>query len=178
MRRARLAALALWALCACASDRDEAERAVRAYNQAAIVAYRTRDFAQLREVATEKEWGRVVVLVDLKTASGLVLEPELQSLAVTEASRAGPDAMKAVTRERWRYWDRPLQPGRPSGPTFVAEMTLEYDLVRQQGRWRAASVRTLTNEYLEPKGFSPQARHGHGEGASGGAAPAAPAQPK
>jgi hypothetical protein len=117
-------------------------------------------------VATEKEWGRVVVLADLKTAGGLVLESELQALEVTNASRPRPDQLKAATRERWRYWDRPLQPGKQPGPTFVADMTLEYDFVREQGRWKLASARTLSSEYLEPRGWKPQT--GHGRGGDGG----------
>ncbi len=163
-----MAAIALAAaLAGCGSERREAEQAVRAYNQASILAYRTRDFAPLREVATEKEWGRVVVLVDLKTANGLVLESELQSLEVTSAARPGPGMLKAATRERWRYWDRPLQPGKQPGPIFVADMTLDYDFVREQGRWKLASARTLASEYLEPRGWKTQA--GHGRGGDGGA---------
>ncbi len=156
-----LAAVALSAFAAgCSSDGREAERAVRGYNEAAILAYRTRDLSRLREVATEKEWGKVVVLVDLKTANGLVLESELLSLEVTRTARPSPDLLHVATRERWRYHDRPLRPGRPPGDVFVADMTLEYELVREDGRWKLDSARTLSNEYLEPKGFRPQPGHG------------------
>jgi hypothetical protein len=152
----------------CSSDRREAERAVRDYNEAAILAYRTRDFSRLREVATEREWGKVVVLVDLKTANGLVLESELESLEMSHAAKPSLDHLKVETRERWRYHDRPLQPGRPPGTVFVADMRLEYDFVREDGRWKLDSARTLSNEYLEPKGFRPEAPHGeaqpHGQG--------------
>lgn len=147
----------------CSTDRREAERAVRAYNEAAVLAYRTRDLVPLREVATEKEWGKVVVLVDLKTASGLVLESELEALEVTGSEKPSPDRLKIVTRERWRYHDRPLQPGRPPGTVFVAQMTLEYDFVREDGRWKVDAARTLSNQYLEPKGFQPEAPHGGGQ---------------
>ncbi len=174
MSPARGAAIGLVAaLCACSSERREAERAVRAYNKAAILAYRTRDFGPLREVAIEKEWGKVVVLVDLKTANGLVLESELESLEVIEASRPGPEALRATTRERWRYWDRPLRPGREPGPTFVADTRLEYEFVRERGMWKLASARTLANEYLEPKGWKPGASHGDGGGAADGGPPPA-----
>lgn len=148
------------AVAGCNADRREAERAVRRYNDAAILAYRTRDFAPLREAATEKEWGKVVVLVDLKTAAGLVLESELEELEVTRAEKPSPDLLKVATRERWRYHDRPLRPGRPPGAVFVANMALEYDFVRQDGRWKLEAARTLSNEYLEPKGFRPAAPHG------------------
>lgn len=158
-------AVALAVALGCGSDRRDAERAVRAYNDAAILAYRTRDFAPLHEAATQEEWGRVVVLVDLKTASRLVLESELQSLELTKVERTAADAMLVGTRERWRYHDRPLDPGRPRGPEFVADMALEYRFVRQDGRWKMDSARTLSSEYLEPKGF--KLDQGGGEAAGG-----------
>ena len=157
MSRARpvVALAAAAALFGCRSDRAEAERAVRAYNEAAILAYRTRDFGPLREVATEGEWGRVVVLVDLKSAARLVLESELQKLEITEVEKTGPDAMRVRARERWRYHDRPLDPGRPSGTQFVVDMVLEYRFVREAGRWKLDRARTLSSDYLEPSGFAP-----------------------
>ncbi|HSN91983.1 MAG TPA: hypothetical protein VLS93_12205 [Anaeromyxobacteraceae bacterium] len=161
-RRASLGLLA--ALAACGDPaRGEAERAVRAYNDAAIVAYRTREIGPLREVATEKEWGKVVVLVDLKTSNGVVLESELSSLEVTSASRPSPDRLEVATRERWRYFDRPLRPGRSPGPSFVAEMAMQYLLVREGGRWKVERVWTLSNEILEPKGAAAAGGHGHRE---------------
>ena len=144
---------------ACGADLREAERAVHAYNDAAILAYRTRDLGPLQEVATKGEWGRVVVLVDLKTASRLVLESELQSLEITSVDRPSPEAMVVRSRERWRYHDRPLDPGRPQGQQFVADMVLEYQFVREGGRWKLDRARTISTEYLEPKGARPGAGH-------------------
>lgn len=166
MRRCRLlAALALVA--GCTADRREAEALVRGYNEAAIVAYRTRQFGALEQVATKKEAGRVVVLVDLKSAAGLVLESELQALEVTRVERSDAQ-LRAWTKERWRYWDRPLKPGGEVGTVFVAEMTLDYDFVREDGAWKLSSARTLTNDFLEPAGFKldPHGR-AHGAGDAG-----------
>lgn len=163
-RRPGAAALACLValLAACSSDRREAERAVRAYNQAAVLAYRTRDLSGLRDVATEKEWRKVLVLVDLKTANGLVLESQLESLEVTSVARPSADSLRVGSRERWRYHDRPLQPGKPAGAVFVAEMRLEYDFVHQGGKWKLDQARTLSNEYLEPRGYRPLRAHGSG----------------
>jgi hypothetical protein len=151
--RALAAAASLAALLACgqgARDRRDAEQAIRGYDDAAILAYRTRDFEPLRRFATEGEWNRVVVLVDLKTAGKLVLESELESFAVERVERAGPDALVADTRERWRYHDRPLDPGAPRPPTFVADMAMRYELVRAGGAWRVDRVRTLSSAYRQP----------------------------
>lgn len=161
------AALALLAASACSTDRREAERAVRAYDEAVIQAYRARDLSKLREVATEREWGKVQTLVDLKAAGRLVLESELESLAVTEVQGGSPDRMAARTRERWRYWDRPLDPGKPQGTVFVADMTLEYHLVRERGGpWKVDAVRALSNELVEPKGHRLDPGHGDRHGAA------------
>lgn len=153
MIRAVLLALLCGTLPACNADKREAEALVRAYNEAAILAYRTRTFGELQKVASMKEWGRVVVLVDLKSAGDLVLESELQALEVSSTQRIDDDLMKVTTKERWRYWDRALKPGTPAGTVFVAVMTLDYDFVREEGVWKMSSARTLTNEYLEPAGF-------------------------
>lgn len=160
-----LAALAVLAA-ACGrggGERAEAERAIRAYDDAIVVAYRSGDLAGLRETATEREWRKVVALVDLKRESRVVLESELQALEVTGVERRGADRLVARTRERWRYHDRPLEPGKPPGTVFVADMALEYELAREGGRWRTDLVRTLSNEFLEPKGHRP-APPGHGSG--------------
>lgn len=162
-----LAPAAVAALVACgqgARDRRDAERTIRGYDDASILAYRTRDLEPLKRFATQGEWGRVVVLVDLKTAGKLVLESELVSLEVDRVERTGPDALVAETRERWRYHDRPLDPGAARPPTFVADMRMRYELVRSDGAWRVDRTRTLENTYIEPKGFTlePHARPDHG----------------
>jgi hypothetical protein len=135
-----------------------AERAVRAYDEALTEAYRMNDASRLRDVAGEKEVGRVQVLIDLKRASGLVLESRIESLTVADVRSQGPDGLVVRTRERWRYHDRPTQPGRSPGPVFVAEMEMEWDLTRARGTWRVEKGRTLSSTYLEPKGFAPGAR--------------------
>jgi hypothetical protein len=151
--RGRLAALAVAAALAapgCSPGRREAERAVRAYDDAVILAYRTRDGSRLGEVATERERRKVVALVDLKAASRLVLESELQSLEVTEVAAPAPGRMTVRTRERWRYRDRPLDPGREPGTVFVAEMAMEYGLARSAGAWVVDETRTLSNVFVDP----------------------------
>lgn len=153
MKRRVALAICCAALVGCNADKREAEGLVRSYNEAAIIAYRTGNLEGLKKVATQQEWGRVVVLVELKTAAGLVLESELQALEITAVQRPHDGLLEVSTRERWRYWDRPRKPGAPAGTVFVAQMTLTYDFVREEGGWKMSSARTLTNEYLEPAGF-------------------------
>ncbi|HET8733930.1 MAG TPA: hypothetical protein VFM45_09180 [Anaeromyxobacteraceae bacterium] len=148
-RRVAVAALLLAAAC----SRPEADlgAAVRAYDDALVRAYSRGDAALLTGLATAKEQGRVQVLVDLKSAGKLALESRIESFEVTKATVAG-DAGAVETRERWRYHDRNLKPGGADGPEFVADMRMAYDLVREDGRWKVQSVRTISNAYLNPTG--------------------------
>jgi len=163
---AAAAALALVSTgCAEQRRRWTAERVVRAYDEALAEAYRMSDASRLSQVAGEREVGRVQVLIDLKRSSSLVLEPRLESLTLTAVRAVGPDGLVVKTRERWRYHDRPTRPGRPPGAVFVAEMEMEWELARARGTWRVEKGRTLSSTYLEPKGFTPGGREGHGQDA-------------
>jgi hypothetical protein len=148
MRRALAAAVAL-ALAACGGDAREAEQAVRRYDDASIAAYRAGTVEPLEALATARERKKVQVLVDLKKANGLVLESELRALDVERSERLGADLVKVRTRESWRYRDRPVAPGVPGGPSVSAEMTMEYSVVRDGGRWKVDDVRTLASRALE-----------------------------
>jgi len=153
---------------ACGGVEDEAGRALRAYNEALVLAYRTSDPAVLAEVATERELRKVRVLIDLKKASRLVLESTLEELEVTSAEPCGTDCLVAETRERWRYYDRPLDPGKPPGVVFVVDTALRYELIRQDGAWKMDKGRTLTSTYLEPPGYRPEEHRPHGTEPTGG----------
>ncbi len=172
MRRPALAALLL--LAACPGPRRELGRAVREYDDELVRAYGTSDPSRLAGVAGRKEADRVRVLIDLKTAARLVLESKLESLEVTSATATGDQGV-VETRERWRYHDRPLQPGAAPGPEVVAAMAMRYHLAREDGRWKVASVSTISNEILEPKGAPPGG--GHGQGPAHGAGHEPPAAP-
>lgn len=172
MRRALAASAAALALVAtgCSEQRQRraAERTVRAYDESLAEAYRLSDASRLRNVAGEKEVGRVQVLIDLKRASSLVLESRIEAFDLTGLRVVGPDGMVARTRERWRYHDRPTRPGASAGPEFVVEMEMEWSLARTGGRWRVEKGRTLSSTYLEPKGFAPTSTgHGHGAATAG-----------
>lgn len=139
----------------CTSDLRIAEQVVREYNEAVIVAYRSQDFGPLRRVAAEKEGGRVSVMIDLKAATGVALQSELQRLTVTKVERGDDRKLVAWTEERWRYFDRSLRPGVPDGPVAVVDMTLTYELVQGDGRWKVERVRALTSADVERVGSSP-----------------------
>lgn len=161
------------------ADRTRGKDAVRRYLDASRAAYLANDPALLAPVATERELRKVIALIDLKRANGLVLDGTVESLEVQRVTRTEDGKLQVATRERWRYFDRPAAGGGPSGQVFVAVMELDYDLVLEGGAWKVAEVRGRSTEYLEPKGYQPHRGTSHGSGeakkpAQGGAG-AAPA---
>ena len=152
MRGSAVASLLL--LAACQGAPAEASRAVREYDDLLVRAYAGGNASPLANLASAKELRRVQVLIDLKTAGKLVLESQIESFEVTSASASGNTAT-VETRERWRYHDRHLEPGKPPGPEFVADMRMRYELAREEGRWVVQSVSTLSNEYLDGTGGKP-----------------------
>jgi len=147
----------------CGSDPEaEGERAVRAYCEALIVAYRTSDANVMQPVTTEKEWRKLFTLIDLKRAAGLVLESELESLRVTSVEQPGPGVMTVAATERWRYFDRPMELGSPPGTEFVVEMDLMYSFVDEDGAWKMDQATTHRQEYIEPEGYLPVEHQSHG----------------
>lgn len=142
----------------------EGERAVRSYCEALVIAYRTSDAGAVRSKTTEREWSKLFTLIDLKRAAGLVLESELESLSVTAVEQSSPDVLTVAATERWRYFDRPVELGRPPGPEFVVEMDLVYSFVREGGAWKMDQATTRRHEYIEPQGYRPDEHPSHGTG--------------
>ena len=155
----------------CSAGEDaEAETLVRGYCEAVIVAYLSLDPEAVRPLTTDQEWRKLVVLIDLKRANRLVLESTLEELEVTAVGHASPGVMTVATTERWRYFDRPLDIGRPVGSELVVEMDLEYSFVDENGTWKMDQARTLNHDYLEPESFTPGGHDAQGT-ASAGATP-------
>lgn len=142
----------------------EGERAVRGYCEALMIAYRTSDASAVRSVTTEREWSKLFTLIDLKRAAGLVLESELESLSVTAVEKSSPGFLTVAATERWRYFDRPVELGRPPGTEFVVEMDLVYSFVDEDGVWKMDQATTRRHEYIEPEGYRPDEHQSHGTG--------------
>ncbi len=151
----RWTAVAIAAAClACSPARRDAEQTTRGYADGVVQAYRRNDPKLAEPYASVREMRRVTALVDLKRSSGLALDSALERFEVA-AVQEFPDHLVARTRERWRYHDRPLDAVRPAGPEFLADMDMEYELVREDGRWRVDAVRTVGNQYRDPTTGAP-----------------------
>lgn len=163
MRRvaARTLAVTILALGGCTRWRTARElgAAVRAYNEALIVAYRTNDPRGLEKVAGEREVRKLIALIDLKRSGNLALESQLEEFEVLGVEASGAGAATVRTRERWRYRDRALKPGMSPGPSYRADMWMTWDLGLENGTWKVLKGSTDRSEYLEPAGFRPASTH-------------------
>lgn len=147
--RPALAAAALAtaaALAACSGAARDAERAVRAYDEALVAAFRTGDAARMAEVAGADEARRVTTLVAVKADARVVLESSLEAFEVVKVEVPSAGTARVEARERWRYFDRPLDPGAPAGAPIESAMTMQYDVAREGGRWKVQAVRTVASD--------------------------------
>lgn len=146
-RSLRAAAVALPLLLgACSLGGREEVAAVRAYDDALAAAFRTGELGGLRRVAGEDEARRVGVLVAMKGERRVVLESTLESFEVVRVDRPRPGAATVEARERWRYVDRPLDPGVAAPVPVVSTMTMRYALAREDGRLVVTAVQTLSSD--------------------------------
>lgn len=130
---------------------DDPLKIVRAYNDAVILAHRTGDTSRLAGVAGESEARIVSVLVATKRGSGLVLEATLEHLAVDRVQKTSAATMVIETNERWRYFDRPLQPGGNPAQPILAAMKVLYECERSAGAWKVMKVKVLEHVILDGK---------------------------
>ena len=135
-------------------DRESpAATVVRAYDNALVDAYRENDVKPIIPFVTKKERDKVLVLIDLKKASRLVLECDPPLVTILKVMQPNPNTAVVETEELWSYHDRPLDPGVPNPPHFKARMRLQWTLVKENGQFKVDEGKTLDNTYLEPKGY-------------------------
>jgi hypothetical protein len=130
------------------SHSDDPLRIVQTYNNAVILAHRTGDISKLGDVAGEREARIVGVLVTTKRGAGLVLEATLERIEVLRVERSGSDSQIIETSEQWRYYDRPLKPGKSPGQIIEAAMKLQYECARTDNIWKVMKVNVLENKFL------------------------------
>lgn len=132
----------------CSHQKDEPLKIVRAYNEAVIYAHKTGDTSRLTEVAGDREARIISILIDTKRAAGLVLESTLEDIKVINVEKINSNSMIITTSERWRYYDRPLKPGKSLGPVIKAFMKVKYECGKIDGKWKVMKIAVLehTNE--------------------------------
>jgi hypothetical protein len=137
---------------ACTEDLQlKFKKVIVEYNQAVITAYQSGTAKGLLDIAAEKESNKVQVLIDVKSSNGLVLESELQNIEILSVTAVTPTDYSVRTKERWKYFDRPLTVGASAGQVFIADMQLEYAIQKNNNKWKVLKVKAEKTEYLEQK---------------------------
>lgn len=138
--------LFLFSLASCADTCKDVVKTVKLYNKALSEAYRMRDVSPLKDFAGQRELKKIMVLIDLKNSNNVVLESEMYYFK-TLSCEVQEDTAKVKTIERWRYYDRPLQP-MPFKPKEInAEMQIEY-ILKKDSRWKVLEVKGLSHKEL------------------------------
>ena len=86
------------------------------------------------------------VLVRIKGERRVVLESALESFEVVRIEAPARGAAVVDARERWRYVERPLDPGAAAGPPVVSAMTMRYHLGPEGGRLKVRQVETIASD--------------------------------
>ncbi len=114
------------------------EKAILNYNRTVVEAYRTADPALVESVAGPEEAKKITGLIGVRLDMGRVLDAELVELELEGFRREEDGSVTAVTHERWRYRERELGSGRPTGPESEDEYRVAYRLERRGGEWIVA----------------------------------------
>lgn len=130
--------------CAKGTDEDlkEVKEAVRSYDEALIKVYSVLDPKPLYGLASEKEIGRVRMIIWKFLGEKTFMESELKEIRFQKVEMKG-DSAEVETREKWRF--RHLREGTREEvrPWADAEYNLRFVMKKEKGKWMVESARLL-----------------------------------
>lgn len=116
------------------------ETAIRRYNRALVDAYRELSVDPLQGIASEREVGKVNMILNGFRAKNQYMEAELKKVEVKEVKRKSGDSVDVETKELWRYRHMDKKTGQEIKPWTEADYKLIYQLVKSEGNWIVGSV--------------------------------------
>ena len=119
---------------------DEAGRLVLNYNEQVVKAFREADATLVDEVAGNGEARKITGLIGVRLDREVILDAELLEMEI-EGVRREPETVFVRTRESWRYQERRLGSGEPTGPPSDDRYEMLYELRRMDGRWVVDAIR-------------------------------------
>jgi hypothetical protein len=109
--------------------------AVRRYNRAAMEAYRVGTVEPLQGKVTQKERGRLELLIGLLKNKRVFLDGSLKSIDFREVMVRGEDRASISTEEQWEYRHIDTLSRAVVSPKEKAHYSLIYHLVKKKGLW-------------------------------------------
>ncbi|MFV2073400.1 MAG: hypothetical protein ACC742_12210 [Thermoanaerobaculales bacterium] len=119
---------------------DEARRLVLTYNERVAKAFREADATLVDEVAGDKEARKITGLIGVRLDREVILDAELLGIDFENVRRESATVL-VRTRESWRYQERRLGDGEPTGPPSDDRYEMLYELRRMDGRWVVDAIR-------------------------------------
>lgn len=123
-------------------DTRAVKEAVRLYDEALIKAYNVLDTRPLDGLASEKEIGRVRMIIWKFLGEKTFMESELKEIRFEKVELKG-DSAEAETREKWRF--RHLREGtrEEARPWADSEYRLHFVMKKEKGKWMVESTKLL-----------------------------------
>jgi hypothetical protein len=123
-------------------QKSEVENFVRNYCSVLQMAYETADFDILVPAATEKELKKVFPVIQALKATDNVMKTEILGFKIKK-TKVSEDKATVRTHERWRYWWEERRSGTITKPKGEESYKLEYNLLKENGRWKVDFIRNL-----------------------------------
>lgn len=116
------------------------ETAIRRYNRALADAYRELTIDPLQEIASEREMGKIDMIIKGFRAKNQYMESELKGIEFKKIEKKGANAAEVATKEIWRYRHLDKKAGEEAKPWVETEYELLYYMIKSDGNWIVGSV--------------------------------------
>lgn len=116
------------------------ETAIRRYNRALADAYREMSVDHLHGIASEREIGKVNMIIMGFRAKNQYMESGLKGIEFKEIKRNKEDSADVETKEAWRFRYIDKKTGQEVKPWAEAEYKLIYHMRKNEGKWLVGDV--------------------------------------
>ena len=140
-----MAALLLGGLCCasgCGGGKEEKEVGSLVQNYVSLMqaVYERADLSIIYPLTTEKELKKVFPIIQALQATGNRMKTEILEFKIKGASVKATRAT-VTTVEKWRFWWVDAKTGAITKPKAEESYRLEYQLVKDDGRWKVDSIK-------------------------------------
>lgn len=131
--------------CMKSHEKEKVVALVKEYNKALMKAYETRNFDELKNLTSDREYQKVSVYIMSYAGQGEKLYARLMNLNVSKVDIAG-NAADVTTSEEWEYQRSYLKTGKPLIPKAKYSYRTEYHLIKEGGKWKIDALKIITEE--------------------------------
>lgn len=119
------------------------ETTIRRYNRALADAYREMSVDPLQGIASEREIGKVNMIIMGFRAKNQYMESGLKGIEFKEIKRNKENSADVETKEAWRFRYMDKKTGQEVKPWAETEYKLIYHMRKNEGKWLVGTVEFL-----------------------------------